>query len=228
MLVQRDRKHARFGVATLSLLMLFMCGVLAGVPELSAQEAPDVYGPPAPRNAGFIRLVNAGTPGNTISTTIGSRSYGPLAFGDVTPYRPVRSGIYLATVAGARGEVIVSPDSYHTVAAGGDEIRVISDTRHEDPARAQLVLYNLLPSGRADLLVAPNGTAVIQDVDAGTAEARAVNAVTAGFTVLGPSGARISAGELELSRGDSFGIFLIPAAGAPTVVSHRATVELDE
>jgi hypothetical protein len=226
MLVQRTLETAITRHALPALLPVLLSAVLAV--SAAAQEAPDVYGPPAPQNAGFVRVVNAGVPGEALSVDVGPQSYGPLAFGDVSAYRPVESGIYLVQVGDARGEVIVRPEGYRTIALTNGEVEVIADTRHEDPARAQLVLYNFLDTGPAELLVAADETPVIEDVGPGAAKSRAVNAVTLVFAVRTPAGARMSAGEIELTRGDSFGVFLAPGPNAPAVFSERAGVELDE
>lgn len=206
---------------------------------MPAQDGPDVYGPPAPRNAGFVRLLHNHDGGAGIrGFQVGSREFGALAFGEVTPYRPVRAGIYLLRRSsagdGATGgetaatELVVQPDGYSTVVLGAESIQVIRDTRHEDPARAQLVFYNL-GDVQADLRIT-GGEAVFEAVPPGQSASRPVNAVTVSLEALptgfdGDAPGAIASVQVELRRGESFGVVLLQGGELRV---HRARVRLDD
>lgn len=248
--LRRARRSPGTG-GTASILLLLL---LAGVHSLVAQDGPNVYGPPAPRNAGFVRVLHndegaaAGNEGAGKAAPetfqLGPRNFGPLGFGDMSPYRPVPAGIYLlrrraageggasGEGGGAAAELVVQGEDYTTLVLGTDAVRVMRDTRHEDPARAQLVFYNLSDAA-AELGVAEGGDPVFPAVPAGQSASRTVNAVTVRLEVRrsppGESssgdGAEAPSVQVDLRRGESFGLVLL-ADGELRV--HRARVRLED
>ncbi len=208
--------------------LLFFALWLSALPVVG-QSQTGVYGPAAPENAGFVRVFN-GDPsrGEAAELPVGPRRFGPIALGEVTAYRPIRGGVFLLRSGGGEAELIVRPDAYTTVLLGSEEITVISDERHEDPARAQLVLYNGADAGGVDLVVLPDGAPVFRDVPAGASRARAVNAVTVQLGLRAEDGAAVDLGPLDLTRGDSFGVFVVSEERGIAARIHEARVVVED
>lgn len=207
--------------------LLFFALALSALPA-GAQSDTGVYGPAAPENAGFVRVFNGDPSREAVELPIGSRRYGPIAFGEVTAYRPIRGGVFFLRSGGGEAELIVRPDTYTTVLLGSGEINVISDERHEDPARAQLVLYNAADAGNMDLVVLPEGTPVFEDVPAGASRSRAVNAVDVELALRAEGAAAVDLERLELTRGDSFGIFVVSDGSGIAARIHEARVVIED
>ena len=207
--------------------LLFLALSLSAV-FAAAQSATSVYGPAAPENAGFVRVFNGDPSREAVELPIGPRRYGPIASGEVTAYRPIRGGVFLLRSGGGEAELIVRPDTYTTVLLGSEEITVVSDERHDDPARAQLVLYNGAGAGGVDLVVLPDGAPVFQDVPPGASRARAVNAVTVQLGLRAEDGAAVDLGPLDLTRGDSFGVFVVSEERGIAARIHEARVVVED
>jgi alginate O-acetyltransferase complex protein AlgF len=197
-------------------------------PALSAQSDGGVYGPQAPQNAGFVRLVHGAAGRGTVELPVGPLRLGPIGFGEATPYRPLRAGISVLRSGAAEAELIVRPDSYTTVILTREGFSVITDERHTDPARAQLVLYNATDLEPASLIVAPDGPPVIEGVAEGAAAPRAVNAVTVDLAVRAAGTVAARLGALRLTRGDSFAVFLLEGPDGATARVHQAEVVVGE
>jgi hypothetical protein len=206
---------------------LFFALALSALPA-AGQPDTGVYGPAAPENAGFVRVFNGDPSREAVELPIGPRRYGPIAFGEVTAYRPIRGGVFLLQSGGGEAELIVRPDTYTTILLGPGEVTVVSDDRHEDPARAQLVLYNVAGAGGVDLVVLPGGAPVFQDVPAGGSRARAVNAVPVELGLRGEGDTGVDLEPVDLTRGDSFGVFVVSDGDEPTARIHEARVVVED
>lgn len=216
------------------------------IAPIAAQES--VYGPAAPPGAGFVRVFNAGS--GEIATDIGTVRFGPTPPGAVTPYRPVSEGLYIVQLAGRSGEVFVRSGRYATVVVGDDAVVAIDDAYHDDPAKAQIVLYNALfgsvagygdgaaaygDGAAASLVVVPGGDVAIAGVAPRDGSAVAVNAVDVSFAVVpdgaidraAESDAALTVPEFTLRRGESFSIFLYGGVAGPAVTVDRARVEVE-
>ena len=232
------RRPGRRSPGTGEIVTIVLLLLISGAPGVVAQDTPDVYGPPAPQSAGFVRILhNDSRVAEIPGFQVGPREFGPVSFGDVSPYRPVRAGIYLLRRHGAGDgaagtELVVEPEGYTTLVLGVETVRVIRDTRHEDPTRAQLVFYNFSDTP-ADLSLAEGGDSVFAGVPAGESASRPVNAVTARLVARpsppGASSSRDDAArasvQVDLKRGESFGLVLL-SNGELRV--HRARVRLDD
>ena len=201
--------------------------ILSGLAILPGIAQESVYGPSAPAGAGFVRVIHGAGGTGPVSLEIGEASFGPVRAGEGTPYRPVSQGLYVVALADTETEVFPRAGIYQTVAITDDGVKVISDTVHEDPARAQLVLYNLTGRAAAKLVVEPSGEPVLEAVPAGGAESRAVNAVTVALAVTAGEGERTGPVRVELRRGGSYGFLAYEVEGRIEATVVEATVEVD-
>jgi hypothetical protein len=229
------RGVARVGIVPILLvLMLAVCMPL--VAQSTSQE--DEFGRPPPEGTGYVRLVNA-LPGSHDDSggaqlSVGERRFGPVAAGEVTPYRPVELGVYQVEHGERSAEVEVRRDSYTTIALAHGAIFVIEDSPQEIPRLAQLVLYNLTQWRPLDLTVIPQGITALQAVPRGGASSIAVNPieVTLGVRLSLPQEGRTAGsrpvGTVQLREGESFGVFAYLDDGGLTATLHRASVAVDE
>jgi hypothetical protein len=194
----------------------------------SAQTDTGVYGPAAPENAGFVRVVNAAASAGEMELPVGPLDFGPIGFGEATPYRPLRAGISLLRSADDEAELIVRPDSYTTVLVTARGFVIAEDQRHDDPARAQLVLYNASSAGPVSLFVSPDGATVLEAVAPGSSKSRPVNAVTVDLAIRDGESVLGRPGTIRLTRGDSFGVFVLDGPDGPATRVHKATVVVEE
>lgn len=201
---------------------------------LPAQES--VYGPAAPPDAGFVRVINVRSDGEPVRLDVGSQRLDAPEAGDVSPYRPVVSGVYLPQIGGLETELFVRPEGYTSLAVTDDAIAVIADTVHEDPARAQLVLYNFGGGGPISLTLSDTGQGVIEGVPFPRSSSLAVNAVSAAFSVVydpaptddaGGGGGTIPIDPIQLRRGRSYSFVVHPQGGEIAVSVSTASVELE-
>lgn len=197
-------------------------GILAMAPgAVDAQEG--LYGAGAPENAALMRVVNLNQTEHGPRIDVGPVRFSPQAPASASSYRPVPPGVYL--LGGRALAVPFSPqaDTFYTVLVHSpQEIEVVTDVAHGDPARAQLVLYNR--TGRQVRLRAenPDGT-VFPEVAPGTEAHRAVNAVSLTVVVDGPDGRPVLTRRLDLDRGGSYSIVL----GVETAFVITAAVSSD-
>jgi len=194
---------------------------------LATGETRSVYGPQAPGDAAFVRLVDA-IPGKThLEIEIGATRYGALGWTEVSPYRPVTPDIYQLEAAGNEAEIIAGSGRYYTVVCMPTGITVYEDPAHTDPARAQLFLYNLSPLPQIDLRTADGKSRVISGVGPRSAGLAVVNAVRVALAVFSEGTSIAGLGDLGLERGSSFSVFVLAADQAPVVFTVRARVAME-
>jgi hypothetical protein len=181
--------------------------------------ADSLYGAEAPKDAAFVRLFRATE--NIEPLELGSKRFDPPV-GGVTPYRPVLPDIYLLPSGGQETELIPRVGHYYTLVAVEQRILVFEDVEHTDPARAQLVLYNLLPAQRVELKTADGKTPVIAGVGPGEAARANVNAIPVKLGVFGSEEPLAAPEDPGLKRGASYSAFVFESGSGPRVVWAKA------
>jgi hypothetical protein len=99
---------------------------------------------------------------------------------------------------------------------------VFEDVEHTDPARAQLVLYNLLPRERPELRTEDGRTVVIAAVGPGQAGRVNVNPVPVRLGVFGAAGPLAQLGDPGLRRGASYSVFVFAGRSAVEALCFKA------
>ena len=197
------------------LFILLLCLPAAG----PFAAADTLYGTQAPKDNAFVRFFRLTDGGGPLE--LGAWSFDPPR-GGVTPYRPVPPDIYLLNSGGRELELIPKLKCYYTLALTPEGMVVFEDVEHTDPARAQLVLYNLLPRERAELKTADGRTSVIAAVGPGEAGRVNVNAVPVQFGVFGTAGRLAPLGDPGLRRGASYSVFVFRSGPAVEAVCTKA------
>ncbi len=209
-------------------IIVFLLAVLFGSNAL-AQDG--LYGPTDSDDA-FVRVVHA-VPGSAlVPVDLGATTYGRVGYGDVTPYRPVFPGMFVLRAEDREFSFVPRSGSYYTLVYGAEGFMVIEDEIHTDPARSQLVLYNLRDAGSLTLgAFSPsspeNQTPVVSNVQPRSADREVINPVAAGFIVAGPEGAIATFESLPLSRGASVSVLVMGSGEATEVAVVEASVVFD-
>ncbi len=206
-------------------VLLILCGLLgAGLLAGILAGADTLYGTQAPKDAAFVRVFRAVEGGGALE--VGARSFDPPA-GGVTAYRPVLPDIYLLRAGDQELELIPKVRRYYTLTLTAEGLRVFEDVEHTDPARAQLVLYNLLPREKVELKTADGSTPVIAAVGPGEAGRIDVNPVSVRLGVFRAGGPPLMLGDPGLRRGSSYSVFVFPGGSGPRVVFAKAELAQD-
>lgn len=187
-------------------------------------EPRSVYGPQAPGDVAFVRVVNAIAGKTPVQVDLGATRYDQLGFAEVSPYRPVVPDIYQIRAAGHEQEIIPKSGRYYTIVCAPKGIHVLEDVAHTDPARAQLFLYNVSSLPRVDLKTADGKTSVIYDVLPHKSGQVVVNAIAVAFAVFSDGALVGEVGDPGLERGSSFSVFVLDGEASVTVFAARVRV----
>ncbi len=187
--------------------VLVLLILLSIVPPALAQEG--LYAPAVPEDAAMVRVVNA-TP-QAVTLDVGPLRYADVAPLSATAYRPLLADVLVVSHDGAREVITARERAFLSVVLVPGGLQVIEDERHTDPARAQLVLYNLTASAVSFRALEPEAT-IIPEVAARDSAARAVNAmsVTIGAFL---DDEPLAVKQVDLERGESYTLVV---TGAPT------------
>jgi hypothetical protein len=146
----------------------------------SVAAQPGLYGPEAPADAAWVRVVNAAAPGG-MAVRVADAATVVLAWGGATRYWQVGPGSVTVDVGGSQFDLEVGPESFTTVAATQAGPVVVADPALRDASRGLLGLLNL--TDRPLTLRVPDGTVVVGDVPPGGHDALAVAAATTGLLI---------------------------------------------
>lgn len=181
---------------------------LAALPFGSAQGA--LYGPEAPAEAAWVRVVNAGVEGG-VAVRIADAGTRVLALHQATRYALVAVGPVSLDVGGDAVTLEVGPESFATVAATADGVVVVPDPALRDISRGLLGLVNLTDREGLDLQV-PDGPVVVGAVPPGAHDAVAVAEATTELVIVdgGTVVARLEARTFE--RGVAYAVVAVETA----------------
>jgi alginate O-acetyltransferase complex protein AlgF len=199
---------------------------LALSPAAAWAQAPSLYGAGVAESAILVRLVNASS-GGAHSLQIGAQTLEAEAFGAASAYKPVAADIYTLFYGGKRYEFLPETKSYYTIVALDSGLAILKDTRHADPARAQLYFYNMSDGAAADLKTADGSLTVLPAVAARSSAQAAVNPISLKLAAF--RGGVRAGGEhaLSMARGSSYALFLALKNGAAQSFIVTATVQAD-
>lgn len=192
--------------------------LLASTAWAAAQA--DLYGPDAPRDAAYLRFINAHS--EQVQPAVDGAGFEPVEFAEVTPYAQLQPGDHVVTVGNRSMEFEARPESFTTIALLANEEIVFDDTPLRDISRGLLTLYNLRPEGSLTLRTA-DGTEVFASVPARESQSRVIAQAEVGLVVELAGGEALSALEPRLlERGTAHSLIVLPAGTEPQVVYARA------
>lgn len=203
---------------------ILILAFLAGLP-VSAQGHQSVYGPSAPGDSAFVRVLSL-LP-DPVRVSLGATRIGPLAASTISPYRPVVPDIYLVRAGGKELEVVPKSGMWLTIACTPKGIILFDDPPHTDLARAQVFLYNLTSLPSLDLRTADGKTTVLAGVKSGASAQVVVNALTVSLALYSGTALVKQVGTLALQRGSSFSVFALGQGTSVSVLTVKADVKVD-
>jgi hypothetical protein len=198
---------------------------------LSTAAQDGLYGPSDSDDA-LVRVIHAVENSSLLPVDLGATSFGRVGFGDVTPYRPVFPGMFVLRAEGREFSFNPRSGSYYSLIYGPQGFLLIEDEIHDDPARAQLVLYNLAQLTSVSLEAfaqeSPDQrTPIVAGVPSGSARGRVLNPVPVSFAVSAGDDELTTIDTLPLSRGGSVSVLVMGSPEAPRVVVAEASVAFD-
>jgi alginate O-acetyltransferase complex protein AlgF len=184
-----------------------------------------VYGPSAPGDSAFVRLLNL-LP-DALRVSLGATRIGPVGSAAISAYEPVVPDIYVVRAGGEEREVVPKSGTYLTIACTSKGIILFDDPPHTNPARAQVFLYNLTSIASLDLKTADGKTAVVAGVKEGESGQVVVNAVTVSLAVYNGAALVKAVGSLALQRGSSYSVFAMGDAARVSLLAAKADVKVE-
>ena len=192
------------------------------VATAGAQE--DLYGPQAPRDTAWVRVLNAASD-DPLVPQLDGEPWEELGYGEGTAYRPIQPGSHHMELGGAQVTLEAGPESFTTVALLPEGPLVLPDRPLEDISRGLLTLYNLTGDERLDLL-AGDGTLLFEGVGPGTAESLAIAEAEVELLVRDEAGEPVGSLDSRLyARGEAHSLIVLPAGAEPRVVYLSAAAE---
>ncbi|CAN5191093.1 N/A [soil metagenome] len=128
--------------------LFFAAGIVLASSGVSAQDE-GLYEAPVDPNSAFVRVLSPGAP----TAIVNGISFDKMA-GGLSPYINVAPGDIALSAAGNSGTLSASAGGYYTYAwdAAGAAV-VLQDKVSNDPAKADVYLYNLTDKPAIDLFV---------------------------------------------------------------------------
>jgi hypothetical protein len=203
---------------------MLIAGALALLLAAPLWAQDGLYGSGAPDDAAFVRIIHATEGAGDVSPSIGDAEFGPLAYTDVSPYRPVATGLFTVSLGSEEVELVAKNGVYYTIAVTPSGATLFEDPEHTDPAESQLFLYNLLAEAPARLYAAGRGTEVIAPVQAGASSQVAINPVAVELVVSVNNEDVANVGDPGLERGQSYSVFVIARGSQADALLEQAQV----
>ena len=208
--------HKLRAVWVFAVVVLFLAG------GVCAQE--DLYGPSAPPDAAYVRVVNA-TPDGEAAAELGDVDYDPVAFTGVTPYRVLEPGSVALNVAGAEASLTVEAGGFYSVVLTPEGVNVLQDEALVDASRALLTLYNLSDTETLDLKTADGATDIVSGVAPGGAGSIVVNQAEVALGVFAGEELVEALGPSLLERGVAYSVLVFDGEAGPVVTLTPAALQ---
>jgi hypothetical protein len=217
---RRAGSGGRLPAEPFRLMLLFVVALWLVAPPASGQ---DLYGPEAPRNAAYVRLLNASAE-EPISGSVDGVGWGPIGFAEVSPYRVMQPGEHSGVVAGRELSLTTLPESFTTLVALPTETLVLADIPLRDISRGVLSLYNLTDDSDLSLRTS-DGTVVLPDVAPRAVAGVAISQAEVELVVYAGEEALASLPRQLFERGAAHAVIVMPRGSEPGVVYARAGAE---
>ena len=192
----------------MKLRIFAVTAVLAG-PAIAQDDA--LYAPAPDPNLSYVRVIDPGSAGVTVGSEVVSGDDG-----GVSPY----VGIDAAEIA-VRSDNIetvldVEPATYYTLVGGDDgEVRVITDTITNSPAKADLAFYNNTDLTDVAIFVPQAEAEAMSGVGAQSSQSVSLNApLMLDFELRAGGETVATVSQVDLRRGEGVSVVLTGTEGA--------------
>lgn len=213
--VPRKAIHHRLAALAAALLLL-------GAASLALAQ-PGLYGPEAPRDTSYLRVMNA-RPGEAVSPVIDGSEWQQLSFSQVSPYRQLPPGEHTAAIGDQELTLTTRPEGFTTLVLLDDGLLAIEDTPLRDISRGLLTLYNLTSDSTLSLRTA-DGVDVLTGVAPRSSDSMTISEAEVELMVFDEKGQLGSLEQQLYRRGEAHSVIVLPAGSEPRVVYARAGAE---
>ncbi|MBW6454373.1 MAG: alginate O-acetyltransferase AlgF [Trueperaceae bacterium] len=189
----------------------------------SAAAQPGLYGPEAPQDAAWVRVLNAVASGG-VAVRVADHTTVVLPLGGATRYARVPAGRVRVDVGGEELQLEVHQESFTTVAATVDGPVAIADPALRDVSRGLLGLMNLTGLEALDLR-APDGTPVVAGVPRLTHQALAVARATTGLVVTAGGDTVVTLEPQAFERGVAYAVAVFDLGDGPVAALLATAAE---
>ncbi|MEX2535700.1 MAG: alginate O-acetyltransferase AlgF [Trueperaceae bacterium] len=203
-----------FAIFLIALLLMF------GPAPSSAQGG--LYGPEAPRNTSYVRIINA-SDGEPIAPTVAGSGWEPLPFAQVSRYRQVPPGDHSALIGGQELSLTTQPESFTTLVVLPDRILVLADTPLRDISRGLLTLYNL--TSEALTVQTSDGTEVLSAVSPDSASSVTISEAEVELAVYRGDEPLTTLERRLYRRGEAHSVIVLPTGSDPQIIYDQAGAE---
>ncbi len=193
----------------------------------SSQAQEDLYGPAAPLNVAYLRVVHAAPDDGPFAAASGDLLFAEVMFTEVTPYYPLEPGTVELSAGDVATTLELAAGSFYTAVFMGGQLVALEDEPLVDASRGLLTLYNFSRAGPLELKTADGETEVIAGVEPGGSGSIVINEAE---VALGVFAGETSVGALEprlLGRGVAHAVMVFDGPGGPIVTYAPAELAQD-
>lgn len=213
--------------ATRCFAVLLMLWASLGSATVMAQDAnADLYDAVAPANSAFIRVMNLSDAGVEVTLT-SKTSAQRVAAGQFGGYRFVEPGTHRIGVAGQTLEAELKANTASTVLYRNGTLVLLVDDVVNEPARAQIVFYNLTDTPAA-LTTVDGKTPVVESRPPFQNGSRMVNEVKIGFAAYAGEQSLVTYPEQLLRKGRSYSYALLPEGGGYRALAVANSIDASQ
>lgn len=195
--------------------LLLLC--LSVIGQAEAQDA-GLYGKAMDPEASFVRVVSL----EGLASVIGGTSVNSQQ--GISPYVNVEPGEVEISAGTRSSQVDVEPGSFYTLAFTPSGAKVFKDDVKNDPAKAQVYLYNLSDLDSVDLFVPAAKVAAVEMLPSGSSKDVALRApLSLAFEIRKDGRALAPPFTIDLKRRSGYTVILSGNAGkyGPVVVENN-------
>ncbi len=194
---------------------MFVRGCLLALVVVSGTAmSQDLYGPQAPADAAWLRVINAAD--LELHASVANSEF-LLAFTQAGDYLPVDPGQVRVALNGAEHAVDIAAGQFLSVINTPGDIMIIEDPVLRDISRGLLGLLNLTQHPSLSLLT-PGGDTVVEGVEPGAAASLAINAATTELEVHADGEVLGTVPEHAFERGVAYTVAVFDGHAGPVIV----------
>lgn len=212
--MNRNRRKP-LGLLTLTFGTAILISTLQPQPARADDAA--LYGPEAPPNSAFVRVVNASANGD-LDARVGDKAVDRLGAWSVSEFEYLPAGTQ-TIVAGSQTESAqLQAGHFYTAVADGQSLRLLENAGYENRLKALVILYNLTDQNDLSLRTTDGKTTLVEPVERENSGAREVNAARAKLALFAGDTRIADTQPLTLNRGKALSLFAIGPASSPKLV----------
>ncbi len=204
-------------------LRLLACAVaiITAMTALATPAQADdaaLYGPDAPPNSAFIRIVNASSSAD-LEATVGDKQIDRVAAWSVSDFEFLPAGTQNIVAGSVSESAALQAGHYYTAVVDGQKLRLLDNAAYDNRLKALVILYNLTDQDGLTLRTSDGATTVVEPVARDAFGMRQVNAARAKLAVFAGDAQVGETQAVSLARGKALSLFAVGPSTAPRLIS---------